>query len=78
MAEQPPKRPARPDAPGAETSRSGAPRERRSRDRVADDQATGRGSLSALSKLRMIERRRAALTPLELPDEKPPPDKPSR
>ena len=38
-------------------------RERRSRHRVADDQQSGHGSLSALSKMRMLERRRAALSP---------------
>lgn len=38
-------------------------RERRSRDRVADDQKTGQGAQTALSRLQMIERRRAALTP---------------
>lgn len=80
MAEQqPPKRPDRPDAPGADVSPGKTPaRERRSLYRVADDQSTGRGSLSALSKLRMLERRRAALKPLEVPEEKPAPDKPSR
>ena len=41
----------------------GPGRERRSKHRVRDDQQTGQGSMSALSKLRMIERRRAALTP---------------
>jgi hypothetical protein len=38
-------------------------RERRSSHRVADDQKTGQGSLSALSKMRMMERRRAAMSP---------------
>lgn len=38
-------------------------RERRSRDRVADNQKSGQGALSALSRLQMIERRRAALSP---------------
>jgi len=79
LADQPPKRPDRPGTPGPDTSPGEAPtRERRSLERVADDQKTGRGALSALSKLRMLERRRAALQPMELPDEKPPPDKPSR
>jgi hypothetical protein len=35
--------------------------ERRARDRVRDDQQSGQGSASALSKLRMIERKRAPL-----------------
>ena len=38
-------------------------RERRSRHRVADEQGTGLGSMSALSKLKMLERHRAAMTP---------------
>jgi hypothetical protein len=38
-------------------------RERRSSHRVADDQKSGQGSLSALSKMRMLERRRAAMDP---------------
>ena len=38
-----------------------APRERRARDRVRDDQKSGQGSASALSKLKMIERKRAPL-----------------
>jgi hypothetical protein len=37
--------------------------ERRSRHRVTDDQKSGQGSLSALSKLQMIERRRAVMNP---------------
>jgi hypothetical protein len=39
------------------------PRERRSRHRVADDQKSGHGAMSALSRLQMIARRRAALAP---------------
>ena len=35
--------------------------ERRGGDRVRDDQQSGHGSMSALSKLRMIERKRAPL-----------------
>lgn len=35
--------------------------ERRAGDRVRDDQKSGQGSASALSKLRMIERKRAPL-----------------
>jgi len=38
-----------------------APRERRGTHRVADDQKSGQGSASALSKLKMIERKRAQL-----------------
>jgi hypothetical protein len=40
-----------------------AARERRSRHRVADDQKSGQGSLSALSKMRMMERRREMMKP---------------
>jgi hypothetical protein len=36
-------------------------RERRAIDRVSDDQQSGEGSASALSKLKMIERKRAPL-----------------
>ncbi|HUR89347.1 MAG TPA: hypothetical protein VMZ74_09705 [Ramlibacter sp.] len=36
-------------------------RERRGSHRVGDDQKSGQGSLSALSKLKMIERKRAEL-----------------
>jgi hypothetical protein len=39
------------------------PRERRSRHRVADDQKSGQGAMSALSRLQMMERRKAALKP---------------
>lgn len=35
--------------------------ERRGRDRVDDDQKSGQGSMSALSKMKMIERKRAPL-----------------
>lgn len=38
---------------------SDAPRERRASHRVRDDQKSGQGSMSALSKLKMIERKRA-------------------
>jgi len=38
-------------------------RERRSKHRVADDQGSGKGASSALSKLRMLERRRASISP---------------
>jgi len=37
--------------------------ERRGRHRVADDQQSGSGSQSALSKLMMLERKRAAMLP---------------
>ena len=37
------------------------PRERRASNRVRDDQKSGQGSESALSKLKMIERKRAPL-----------------
>ncbi|HSV46002.1 MAG TPA: hypothetical protein VLJ58_09445 [Ramlibacter sp.] len=37
--------------------------ERRSLHRVADDQQSGKGAASALSRLRMLERRRAELKP---------------
>jgi hypothetical protein len=37
------------------------PRERRASHRVSDDQQSGEGSASALSKLKMIERKRAPL-----------------
>jgi len=43
--------------PGAE----GPARERRARHRVADDQKSGQGSLTALSKLQMVERKRAEM-----------------
>lgn len=42
--------------------------ERRGRHRVADDQQSGNGSLTALSKLMMIERKRAALLPADNTD----------
>jgi hypothetical protein len=38
-----------------------APRDRRASHRVSDDQKSGQGSASALSKLRMIERKRAPI-----------------
>jgi hypothetical protein len=41
-----------------------APRERRASHRVSDDQQSGQGSMSALSKLRMQERKRAPLRAL--------------
>ena len=39
------------------------PHERRSRHRVADDQKSGQGAMSALSRLQMMERIKAALDP---------------
>jgi hypothetical protein len=44
---------------GDASAREGSQRERRATHRVSDDQASGRGSASALSKWKMIERRRA-------------------
>jgi hypothetical protein len=41
-----------------------SPRDRRGTHRVRDDQASGQGSMSALSKLRMQERKRAPLRAL--------------
>ena len=54
-----------PNAPSErESKRDDAdPRERRSRHRVADDQKSGQGAMSALSRLQMMERRKAALKP---------------
>ena len=43
--------------------------ERRGRDRVSDDQQSGQGSMSALSKLKMIERKRAPLRAVRESDE---------
>ena len=51
--------PARQQQPGDRPLGS----ERRGRHRVADDQQSGAGSQSALSKLMMLERKRAALLP---------------
>jgi hypothetical protein len=53
-----------PEARARDTVPGNAPgRERRSRDRVTDDQKSGQGAMSALSRLQMIERRRAVLEP---------------
>ena len=62
--------------------RSGEPRpgkppgaERRASHRVTDEQNSGQGALSALSKLKMIERKRAQIpTPRDDPTQIPPPD----
>lgn len=60
-------------APARDSPARQSPRcERRSSDRVADDQRSGQGSLSALSKMKMLERQRAAMSPVE----KPPRNKP--
>lgn len=40
------------------------PRDRRASHRVRDDQDSGQGSMSALSRLRMLERKRAPLRAL--------------
>lgn len=52
--DKPDKRPRSEEAP---------PRERRSSTRVGDEQQSGHGSLTALSKMKMLERKRAALRP---------------
>jgi hypothetical protein len=54
-----------PDGPSERESKrdDGDQRERRSRHRVADDQKSGQGAMSALSRLLMMERRKAALKP---------------
>ena len=60
------------NAQGREPQPDQAPagRERRSRHRVADNQKSGQGSLSALSKMKMMQRRRDILKPrLEEPDD---------
>jgi hypothetical protein len=53
------------NAQGRETQQEQAPvaRERRSRHRVADDQKSGQRSLSALSKMKMMQRRRDIVKP---------------
>jgi hypothetical protein len=54
-----------PDKPGQESRESAqaqeSRRERRASHRVRDDQKSGQGSATALSKLKMIERQRAQL-----------------
>jgi hypothetical protein len=52
--DSPAKRPRSDDAPA---------RERRSSYRVRDEQQSGHGSQSALSKMKMLERKRAAIRP---------------
>lgn len=54
----------RPDTRAGETPAEDAPaRERRSKHRVANNQQSGQGALTALSKLQMIERHRAQIKP---------------
>jgi hypothetical protein len=54
----------RTDGPVQEESANDAPvRERRSKHRVANNQQSGQGALTALSKLQMIERHRAQIRP---------------
>ena len=66
MADQPDGRKPSPDErAGAQDDR---PRERRARERVKDDAQSGQGSMSALSRLKMMERKNAALRALRLPD----------
>ena len=60
MAEQSDGKQADQDGDGAQAK--DARRERRASHRVRDDQKSGQGSLSALSKLKMLERQRAQLT----------------
>jgi hypothetical protein len=52
-------------APPAKRPRASEPpaRERRSAWRVDDEQQSGQGSLTALSKMKMLERKRAAIRP---------------
>jgi hypothetical protein len=53
------------DSPGKRPrSEEAPPRERRSSTRVRDEQQSGHGSLTALSKMKMLERKRAAIRPL--------------
>lgn len=59
MAEQSDGKPGQDSRGGAQAQESR--RERRARSRVRDDQKSGRGSATALSKLKMIERQRAQL-----------------
>lgn len=60
-----PKHVSGPSAPSQRESKREdvQPGERRSRHRVADDQKSGQGAMSALSRLQMMERRKAALKP---------------
>jgi hypothetical protein len=56
--ERQPEAPAKPPR-----SQEQPPHERRSSYRVRDEQQSGHGSLTALSKLKMLERKRAAIRP---------------
>jgi hypothetical protein len=60
VAEQPEARRSAPDDEESAAAKD-TPRERRASHRVGDDQKSGQGSASALSKLKMIERKRAQL-----------------
>jgi hypothetical protein len=51
------------DSPAKRPRSEDAPRERRSSYRVRDEQQSGHGSLTALSKMKMLERKRAAIRP---------------
>ena len=53
------KKPDEPPQAKNAVAQAAAHGERRSRDRVADDEGTGTGSATALSKLKMIERKKA-------------------
>jgi hypothetical protein len=60
----------RPDSSGKRPrAEEKPPRERRASSRVRDEQQSGHGSLTALSKMKMLERKRAAIRPArdELP-----------
>jgi hypothetical protein len=59
VAEKPSDNKASPDP--RDSARAQDARERRGSHRVGDDQKSGQGSLSALSKMKMIERKRAQL-----------------
>jgi hypothetical protein len=57
----------RPDDPPRASEESPAG-DRRAKHRVRDDQQSGQGSLTALSKMKMMERRRAAMRPIREED----------
>lgn len=61
MAKQPSKQQAPPASEDGAQAHDSQPGERRARHRVDDDQKSGEGSLTALSKLKMIERKLAAI-----------------
>jgi hypothetical protein len=56
-------KPVRPEPPAGDRPTGEARRERRSKHRVADDQGTGKGALTALSKMQMLQRRRESIAP---------------